>query len=184
MDRAFFIASGFLLVFFAFSANAQSSTTDANPQSNYLAEKSHDIDEQIFVGPQPELADLQNLQNQGIRRVVSFRTPGEMEQLGFSENQELAKLGIEFIEIPVGKGEYAYSPVQLNALIDVLQQDGKVLLHCKSGHRASVIAVAYLIQERGMPVNEALRYATGWWPLALEDVLDQEFLLVSKTQEN
>lgn len=145
--------------------------------SNYLREKSHSVDGRLYIGPQPKSADLANLQAEGIKRVVSFRTPGEMAKLDFREEQQLAALGIDFVQISVGGSDYPYSPRQLIALTDVLQQDGKVLLHCGSGYRASVITVAYLIEEQGMPVNEAVRHAEGWWPLELEDVLDRKFSL-------
>lgn len=152
-------------------------------KTTYLSAKSRAVNEHLFIGPQPQLADFENLKSRGIRRVVNFRTPGEMKKLPFREAQALAELGIDYVEIPVGGGQYAYSPAQLSALTNVLQNEKKTLLHCASGQRASVITVAYLITEHGMPVDEAVRHAKGWWPLALEDVLGQELLLSIKLQD-
>jgi len=59
----------------------------------------------------------------------------------------------------------------------VLKKDGKVLLHCRSGYRASVITVAYLIEVQGMPIDEAVSHAEGWWPLELEKVLGEPLSL-------
>lgn len=160
------------------ATTAQEPVTEDAPPSNYLAEKAHFVDGRLYIGPQPLSADLQNLKVEGIQRVVSFRTPSEMENLDFREEQQLADLGIDYVEIPVSTDKYPYSPAQLDTLADILQKDGKVLLHCRTGYRASVITVAYLIEKQGMPINEAVRHAGGWWPLALEQVLGEELSLV------
>ena len=174
-----------VLVTLFISGCATVAAQDANSQtaapSDYLETKTHSVDGRLFIGPQPDSTDLQNLKAEGIRRVVSFRTPSEMAKLDFREEQELSDLGIDYVEIPVGGAQYPYSPVQLNALTETLQQDGNVLLHCGSGYRASVITVAYLIEEQGMPIDEAVRHAEGWWPLELEEVLGQQLSLTRKS---
>jgi uncharacterized protein (TIGR01244 family) len=148
-----------------------------NTPSNYMSEKTHSVDGHLFIGPQPVANDLQNIKTEGIQRVISFRTPEEIAELKFSQATLLAELGIDYVEIPVGGSQYPYSPAQLERLSEVLQKDGKVLLHCRSGYRASVITVAYLIEVQGMPIDEAVSHAEGWWPLELEKVLDEPLSL-------
>ena len=163
-------------------ATAADTSTNASPKSTqYLSEKTRAVNDRLLIGPQPQLADFQELESAGVQRVINFRTPEEMKKLPFREEQELAALGIDYVEIPVGGGKYAYSPAQLASLTEALRGDEKTLLHCASGQRASVIAVAYLVTEGGMSVDDAVQHAKGWWPLALQDVLGQELSLSIKT---
>jgi len=148
-----------------------------NKPSNYMNENTHSVDGHLFIGPQPGANDLQNIKTEGIQRVISFRTPEEIAELKFSQATQLAELGIDYVEIPVGGSQYPYSPAQLERLSEVLKKDGKVLLHCRSGYRASVITVAYLIEVQGMPIDEAVSHAEGWWPLELEKVLGEPLSL-------
>lgn len=172
--RRFFLAPILIL---CGCVTAQTPAVEPVATSNYLQEKSRSVDGRLYIGSQPKSEDLANLQAEGIKLVVSFRSPREMAKLDFREEQQLAELGIDYVQIPVGGSDYPYSPAQLNALTEVLRQDGKVLLHCGSGYRASVITVAYLIEKQGVPVNEAVRHAEGWWPLELEDVLGRKVSL-------
>ena len=49
--------------------------------------------------------------------------------------------------------------------------------------RIATLLVAYLVEDEGMDVNEAVRYAEGWWPLALEAVLGRGYSLVETPVE-
>lgn len=175
------IFSVYLIAIFGCATAADTSSGATTKPTQYLSEKARAVTDRLFIGPQPQQEDFQDLKSHGIQRVISFRTPAEMKKLPFREKLELTELGIDYVEIPVGGDRYAYSPAQLASLTEVLQGDEKTLLHCASGQRASVIAVAYLVTEGGMSVDEAVQHAKGWWPLALEDVLGQELSLSLKT---
>lgn len=158
-------------------------TTPAPQSSNYLDDKSHSIDGRLFIGPQPELVDIEQLRDNGFTKVISFRTPDEMKELSFDEATALSAAGITYRHIPVGGDEYPYSPAQLQSLIPELENSNdKILLHCRSGWRASVITVAWLVEEQGMSLAEAVQHAEGWWPLSLEKVLDRKLELVDSTK--
>jgi protein-tyrosine phosphatase len=59
-----------------------------------------------------------------------------------------------------GTADYPYSPEIVTKFADALQKsNGKVLLHCTIAWRASHLWAAYLIRERGIPVDEALANA-------------------------
>lgn len=172
----------FVLSGCAASPPVQSDDSKNGTPSDFIAKSTHSVDDRLFIGPQPQARDLQNLQSEGIERVVNFRRPEEMAKLDFNEAEKLAALGIDYVQIPVGGKRHPYSPVQLEALTEALESDGKVLLHCGSGYRASVILVAYLIEIEGVPVNEAVAHAQGWWPLELESVLGEKLLLQRGTK--
>lgn len=146
--------------------------------TDYLGESATRVGPRFFTGPQPALEDLAPLRAAGVKRVVSLRTPEEMEELAFDQGEALAALGMDYVHIPVGGDDHPYSPAQLDTLAAALDRDdATTLLHCRSGWRASVLLVAYLVEHRGMDVNDAVRHAQGWWPLALEDLTGREYAL-------
>jgi len=81
--------------------------------------------------------------------------------VGFDEAALAAQLGMKYVYLPVrGDTKFPYSPETVSKFADALKSaDGKVLLHCTVGWRASHLWAAYLIQERSVPVDEALANA-------------------------
>ncbi len=147
--------------------------------SAYFQEDAKSVTEDIFIGGQPQEIDIAALKTQGIAHVVNFRTPEEMARLDFDEASILDASGISYTPIPIGGDDYPYNPEAVSKLTEFMKgRTGPVLLHCGSGYRASVVTVAWLVEEEGMPLNEALTHAQGWWPLRLEQVTGKTFTLV------
>jgi len=79
-------------------------------------------------------------------------------------------LGMKYIHIPLGRPDSPYNNEALIKFANALKDaNGKVLLHCTSGRRASYMYAAYLIQYKGFSPNKAIEYAKavnfGEWPL-------------------
>jgi uncharacterized protein (TIGR01244 family) len=120
------------------------------------------VGEDIFVTGQPTERALRELRAQGVTTVVNLRTPEEMTRnVSFDERAFVAALGMRYVFLPVrGTAEYAYSPATLTQFAEAVSTaNGKVLLHCTIAWRASHLWAAYLIQERGLPVDSALANA-------------------------
>jgi protein tyrosine phosphatase (PTP) superfamily phosphohydrolase (DUF442 family) len=117
--------------------------------------------EDLWIGGQPSEKALRDLKAQGVTTVVSLRTPTETNRYGFDEPAVVKELGMNFVRIPVrGDSAFPYSPEALKTFTKVMHDaDGKVLLHCTIAWRASHLYAAYLIQERHVPVETALKYA-------------------------
>jgi uncharacterized protein (TIGR01244 family) len=120
------------------------------------------VGEDIFVAGQPTERALREMRSQGVTTVVNLRTPEEMgRSVPFDEAALVAELGMRYVYLPVrGTAEYAYSPATLAKFTDAVSgANGKVLLHCTIAWRASHLWAAYLIKERGVPIDEALANA-------------------------
>ncbi|HEY4219081.1 MAG TPA: protein tyrosine phosphatase family protein [Gemmatimonadaceae bacterium] len=120
------------------------------------------VGDDIFVGGQPTEQGLREMKAQGVTTVVNLRTPPEMEQsVHFDEPALVAKLGMKYVYLPVrGTADFPYSPETVTKFADAVRTSkGKVLLHCTIGWRASHLWAAYLISERGIPVDDALANA-------------------------
>lgn len=115
----------------------------------------------VYITGQPTEAGLRQLKSEGVTTVVSLRTPEEMARLPFDEAKLAASLGMRYVNLPVrGNRQYPYSPATLDAFAKaVAQTKGKVLLHCTVAYRASHLWAAYLIREKGLPVDEVVKHA-------------------------
>jgi protein tyrosine phosphatase (PTP) superfamily phosphohydrolase (DUF442 family) len=75
----------------------------------------------------------------------------------FDEASVVGDLGMSYISIPLGGEEFPYEPSAVEKLAEVLAaHDGPVLIHCTYGGRAVYLWIAYLVQHRGLTLEEAM----------------------------
>lgn len=125
-------------------------------------ERAARVGEDMFVTGQPTERALRQLRAEGVTTVVNLRTPEEMTRnVPFDEPALARELGMRYVYLPVrGTSEYPYSPATLAKFAEAVSTaNGKVLLHCTVAWRASHLWAAYLIKERGIPVEAALANA-------------------------
>lgn len=133
--------------------------------------------ENVYIGPQPEYIDFATIKAAGFTKVINMRTPDEMKELKFYEDYLLKKVDIDYHLIPIGGKEFKYSPAKLEEFAQALDSStGKVLMHCRSGHRASQLWAAYLVKYKGKSIDDALAMVKdmGWWPMPMEALLDKK----------
>jgi len=120
------------------------------------------VGDDVFIGGQPTERALRELQAQGVTTVVNLRTPEEMTRnVPFDEAALVRSLGMTYVYIPMrGNAEYPYSPAAVTKFAEAMRStNGKLLLHCTVAWRASHLWGAYLIKERGVPIDSALANA-------------------------
>jgi uncharacterized protein (TIGR01244 family) len=109
------------------------------------------------IGPQPSLADLEEIQSMGVGLVISTRLPEEMKKLDFDESQEIQSRGMRYLNIPVGGREYPFVPSMLETFTRAVDSSNEpILMHCRSGYRVSVLAAAYLVKQQGVAIDVAI----------------------------
>jgi len=114
-----------------------------------------------YIAGQPDEAALRRFKDEGITAVVNLRTQREMdnrEWVPFDEAALIEELGMEYVFLPQGGGkdDPPYAPWQVDAFAQAMERhNGKVLLHCQVGWRASHMWGAYLYEYRGVPAREA-----------------------------
>jgi uncharacterized protein (TIGR01244 family) len=120
------------------------------------------VGEDIFIAGQPTQRAFRELKAQGVTTVINLRTPPEMKSaVPYDEEAFVKELGMRYVYLPVrGNAEFPYSPETLARFTEaVASANGKVLLHCTIAWRASHLWAAYLIKERGVPIEQALSNA-------------------------
>ena len=117
-------------------------------------------DGRVLVGGQPAEGSFPGLAKLGVVAVVNLRPPREMSdkaEVPFDEAATAARLGMEYVSIPIGGTEYPYRPQAVEQLAQVLERvSGPVLVHCRSGVRASYLWAAYLVRYGGLDLDAAV----------------------------
>jgi len=129
----------------------------AEEQASYL-DKAHRVADNIWIGPQPTEQDFNELAAQEVGAVINTRTAAEMKQLDFNEVDQASKFNITYDLLEIGAG-HAYSPAKLDEFNSMMvANSGKnMVLHCRSGHRASQLYAAWLIKFQDKSETEALK---------------------------
>lgn len=119
------------------------------------------VGDDVYLAGQPTELGLRELHDKGVTTVVNLRTPEEMKRVGFDEAALVKQLGMEYVYLPVrGNAEYPFSPETVKKFADAMARTkGKLLLHCTIAWRASHLWAAYLIADRGVPADAALKNA-------------------------
>ncbi len=116
----------------------------------------------VYIAGQPSAKALEEMKAEGVKRVINLRTEAEManrDVVPFDEAEKLDALGMEYVLIPQGPEE-TLTPAAVDAFAAAMADaDGKVLVHCGSGVRASHMWAAYLVREKGMDLEAALAQA-------------------------
>ena len=113
----------------------------------------------FYIGGQPTLEALQWLKSQGVIKIVNLRSEKEnieYSESAYNEKTYTQKLGFEYYSIPIDVSK-DYTPEKLEVLINLINKDEKLLIHCLSGGRATNFFMAYLIKHNGYTINEAVK---------------------------
>jgi protein tyrosine phosphatase (PTP) superfamily phosphohydrolase (DUF442 family) len=74
----------------------------------------------------------------------------------FDEQKLVEELGMTYLHFPMG-GKAGYTPQVVDTLALTLEEHtGKALIHCLSAGRVGYLWVAYLVNHRGMTIDDAI----------------------------
>lgn len=115
--------------------------------------------ENLMTGGQPSLADLAELKARGVTTVINLR--GLSENLGFDEAEELKRLGMTYVQIPMSSAAdlTADNATKLDEALKNI--DGTALVHCASGNRVGALFALREFQINGKTAEEAMAFGTS-----------------------
>lgn len=96
-----------------------------------------------------------------VNTVVSFLTDEENEELGLEyERMDCRKEGFDFIKFPIENHQvpdsYLKTKELVNSLIDKINQNNKILMHCRGGiGRVSIISASILSILQNVSVKQS-----------------------------
>ena len=113
----------------------------------------------LFLSGQPSRNDFSTLSLKGVTLVVNVRTKEEMERFArdnFDEKEYLQDLKIKYLQAGVG-GKAGYHPETIDKISEAIAAShGKVLIHCGSAVRATMIWMAWLVKNNKCSIDEAM----------------------------
>jgi protein tyrosine phosphatase (PTP) superfamily phosphohydrolase (DUF442 family) len=111
----------------------------------------------IVTGGQPSAAQLEALRAAGVEVVLDIRDP--MEPRPVDESAEAARLGLEYVNVPVVAG--SLDDAQLDRILATLRGAAgrTVFFHCASANRVGGALIPYLILDEGMDEDDAVQQA-------------------------
>lgn len=105
----------------------------------------------------PDDATCAAIKKHRITHVVDLRRDGEPSLNCESESIRMQEMGVQYLRYAVTKtppnGDFDF----LRSFLKNLPRGSKVLLHCSNGNRAAAVVCPWLVLDKGMPLEEALR---------------------------
>jgi len=99
------------------------------------------------------------IKKQHITHVIDLRRDGEANLNCESESVRMQELGVQYLRYALSKAPPAGDFDFLRTILRDLPRGAKVLLHCSNGNRAAAAVCPWLVLDKGMPLEEALRIA-------------------------
>jgi len=132
----------------------------------------------FYIAGQPDVVTFRKLLDQNLGLVINIRTPQEMDALkndGFDEEAVLDSLHLPYVNIPIG-GDAGFTSEAIQEINDAIKQhQGEVMIHCRGAGRATNAWIAWLINYKDVPVNDAVALGRKMqFSLYLEDLLGYE----------
>ena len=169
-----------LSLFLAFSSQAKNKTVKTDSVEIIKEFKGAFKYQNYYLSAQPSLEALRWYKSQGASTIINLRTEKENQDFtanAFNEENMAKELGLDYHCLPIG-GSKAYSPKNLDAFAKLITGDKKLLIHCRSAGRATLVFMAYLIKHKGYSANEAAKVGRSLkFSLPLEKMLDSEISL-------
>lgn len=114
--------------------------------------------EDLATAGQPEEEHLMRLAEAGYKTVIDLRTPEE--DPGFDEPGVVRRMGMEYVNIPVGHGMIEDETFELFRDLMKDPERRPVLVHCSSANRVGALLIPYLVLDEGKSTEEAEEVAT------------------------
>ena len=127
------------------------------------------VDERVFVGGQPNQAQIQQLQLAGIKTIINLRPESELD---WSESQIVQALGIRYISIPVAgsSGITLENAKQLQSALNEVKGQASYI-HCASGNRVGGLITVIEAKLNNKPIEQAVLEGRRWGLTRLEPMV-------------
>ena len=110
----------------------------------------------LFLSGQFTAEDIEIIKQNGIDRVVSLRTDGEIE---WNEKKALEDAGLEFESVPFRAPETLTDKIFTDACQLLRNSDGKTLMHCGSANRAGAVWMVHRVLHDKVSLEQARKEA-------------------------
>jgi protein tyrosine phosphatase (PTP) superfamily phosphohydrolase (DUF442 family) len=97
------------------------------------------------------------IKKQKVTHVIDLRRDGEHGLNCEAEASRLQDMGVQYIRYAITRTPPAGDFDFLRSFLRELPRGSKVLIHCNDGNRASAVVCTWLVLDKGMPLEEAIK---------------------------
>lgn len=151
MRTNLFLLTAALLLSAAFAVAA---TARAGEQDTFGVANASVPEPGILAAGQPDGTQLQLLAEEGYRTVIDLRAPEEPR--GYDEADAARQNGLQYVNVPVNMAGLDQGTID-RFLAAMSKAERPVLLHCATANRVGALYYAWLVLEKGVAPQEALR---------------------------
>ena len=133
----------------------------------------------IYLAGQPSREQLKSLVDKGVSMIINIRTDEEMDELAKTDFDEKSfvenELNIPYVHVPMG-GSVGYSDLMTKEIAAAISTSkGKVLIHCRSAGRATLVWMAWSVNYNHTDINDAFRMGKmARFTFPIEDLIGSE----------
>lgn len=126
--------------------------------------------ENLYFSEQPDSETLRFARANGVTTVVNLRGPAETD---WNQEGTTRELGMDYVNAPVSRTSDSFDRNTIETLNTLMgeRRDQRIFIYCSSGNRVAGWYAIYLVQQRGMEIDDALEVArrTGLTRQSIED---------------
>lgn len=113
------------------------------------------LDGKYLISGQPSEEDFSLLKKSGPLHIINLRSKKEFSD--FNEALLMEEMNFNYDNIPIIKeGDFHKDSLEnVCSILSSLKEDGKALIHCAAGQRASIALMAFLIKSGHISKKEA-----------------------------
>jgi ribA/ribD-fused uncharacterized protein len=124
---------------------------------------SYFIKDKALFGSFPTQSAVDELEKEGVRFFVDLTCIGEQKIVPYKTNGKYISYPIIDHNTPTDIFKFIYFIIKIGNIINVLEQDERVYIHCKGGHgRAGVVVAVLLCHMFNLPPEMAITYTTKY----------------------
>lgn len=132
------------------------SSSEISPVTISDAPNVSTLNDEIFFSGQPTASSILSFREKGVKTIINLRTEAEMQAVNFEESQLVESLGINYINIPIGRDELSDATIEL--LMSTLDDNSgePLLMHCASSSRVGYVWALYQGTRGGASLADAI----------------------------
>jgi protein tyrosine phosphatase (PTP) superfamily phosphohydrolase (DUF442 family) len=111
----------------------------------------------VLTAGQPDSAGVTRIAAAGYRALLDLRTNAEAR--GFRESEAAKRAGLRYVKLAVGRDQLPDGTLRRFRAFMNDPANHPVVVHCASGNRVGALLLPWLVLDRGMPLDQAVRLA-------------------------
>lgn len=122
---------------------------------------SYFLENKGLFGSYPTQEIVNELEKNGVRYFIDLTTLNEKKTITYNTNYNYIKYPIKDQYVPDDWLDYSMFIIKIKNIIDILNENEKIYIHCKGGHgRAGIVVACLLCYIKKISPEQSIKYTT------------------------